>query len=72
MYQLTQLASEVHRQRLASAAQQRPAQRLLGNRRATRRTGAHAPRRPAALAVLTYRLTVLTYRAARRRTASTA
>jgi hypothetical protein len=37
MHQLTQLASEVHRQRLAHAAQQRPAQRLLALHRATRR-----------------------------------
>jgi hypothetical protein len=37
MYQLTQLASDVHRQRLARAEQQRPAQRLLALRRAERR-----------------------------------
>ena len=37
MYQLTQLASEVYRQRLADAARQRPAQRLLALHRATRR-----------------------------------
>ncbi len=37
MYQLTQLASDVHRQRLAHAEQQRPAQRLLALRHATRR-----------------------------------
>lgn len=35
---LTQLAHDLHRQRLAYAAQQRPAQRLLALRRATRRT----------------------------------
>lgn len=37
MHQLTQLASGLHRQRLAHAEQQRPAQRLLALRRATRR-----------------------------------
>jgi hypothetical protein len=37
MRQLTQLASEVHRQQLAHAAEQRPAQRLLALQRATRR-----------------------------------
>ena len=37
MHQLTQLASEVHRQQLAHAAQQRPAQRLPALHRATRR-----------------------------------
>jgi hypothetical protein len=37
MHQLTQLASEVHRQRLADADHQRPAQRLLVLHRATRR-----------------------------------
>jgi hypothetical protein len=37
MRQLTQLASEVHRQQLAHAAEQRPAQRLLALHRATRR-----------------------------------
>lgn len=37
MYQLTQLSNDVHRQRLAYAEQQRPAQRLLDLRRATRR-----------------------------------
>jgi hypothetical protein len=36
MHQLTQLASEVHGQRLALAEQQRPAQRLLALRRAER------------------------------------
>ncbi len=36
MDQLTQLASDVHRQRLARAGQQRPAQRLLTLRRAER------------------------------------
>jgi hypothetical protein len=37
MHQLTQLASEVHHQRLAHADQQRPAERLLALSRATRR-----------------------------------
>jgi hypothetical protein len=37
MYQLTQLAADRHRQRLAAAEQQRPAQRLLALARATRR-----------------------------------
>ena len=37
MYQLTQLARDQHRQRLADAAQQRPAQRVLALARATRR-----------------------------------
>jgi|HubBroStandDraft_1064217.scaffolds.fasta_scaffold180106_3 hypothetical protein len=37
MHQLTQLSDDVHRQRLAYAEQQRPAQRLLALRRATRR-----------------------------------
>jgi hypothetical protein len=37
MHQLTQLAGQAHRQRLACAAQQRPAQRLLALQRATRR-----------------------------------
>jgi hypothetical protein len=37
MHQFTQLASEVHRQRLAHADQQRPAERLLALARATRR-----------------------------------
>jgi hypothetical protein len=37
MHQLTQLASEVHHQRLAHADQQRPAERLLALARATRR-----------------------------------
>ena len=37
MYQLTQLAATQHRQLLAAAAQQRPAQRLLALARATRR-----------------------------------
>jgi hypothetical protein len=44
MYQLTQLASDVHRQRLAHAEQQRPAQRLLALRRATRRAEHQAQR----------------------------
>jgi hypothetical protein len=37
VYQLTQLAADRHRQRLAAAGQQRPAQRLLALARATRR-----------------------------------
>src|SRR5215831_11638755 len=37
MYQLTQLAAGQHRQRLAAAEQQRPAQRALALARATRR-----------------------------------
>jgi hypothetical protein len=37
IHQFTQLASEMHRQRLAHADQQRPAQRLLALSRATRR-----------------------------------
>jgi len=37
MYQLTQLADGQHRQRLAAAAAQRPAERLLALARATRR-----------------------------------
>lgn len=37
MHQLTQLADDRHLQRLADAAQQRPARRLLALRRATRR-----------------------------------
>ena len=37
MYQLTQLAADVHRQRLAHADAQRPAERLLALARATRR-----------------------------------
>ena len=37
MHQLTQLASEVHHQRLAARRQQRPAERLLALARATRR-----------------------------------
>jgi type II secretory pathway component PulL len=37
MDQLTHLAGDVHRQRLAHAEQQRPAQRLLALHRATRR-----------------------------------
>jgi len=37
MYQLTQLASDRHRQRLAYAEQQRPAERVLALARATRR-----------------------------------
>jgi len=39
MYQLTQLADDLHHQRLAHAGQQRPAARLLTPRRATRRAG---------------------------------
>ena len=37
MYQLTQLASDMYRERLERAEQQRPAQRLLALHRATRR-----------------------------------
>jgi hypothetical protein len=37
MYQLTQLAGEMHRQRLAHAEAQRPAERVLALARATRR-----------------------------------
>jgi hypothetical protein len=37
MHQLTQLASDLHHQRLARAEQQRPAERLLALARATRR-----------------------------------
>jgi hypothetical protein len=37
MYQLTQLASEVHHQRLARADYQRPAEGLLALARVTRR-----------------------------------
>jgi hypothetical protein len=37
MYQLTQLASDMYRERLAYAEQQRPAQRVLALRRAERR-----------------------------------
>ena len=37
MYQLTQLATDQHRQRLAAAEQQRPAGRALALARATRR-----------------------------------
>jgi hypothetical protein len=37
MYQLTQLAADLHRQRLAAAAAQRPAERALALARATRR-----------------------------------
>jgi len=37
MYQLTHLAADRRRQRLAHAEQQRPAQRLLALARATRR-----------------------------------
>jgi hypothetical protein len=44
MHQLTQLGAEVHRQRLAHAEQQRPAERLLALARATRRAE-HAERR---------------------------
>ena len=36
MYQLTQLAAAQHRQRIANAEAQRPAQRLLALTRATR------------------------------------
>jgi hypothetical protein len=44
MHQLTQLASDHHRQRLAHADQQRPAQRLLALARATRRADRAARR----------------------------
>jgi hypothetical protein len=37
MYQLTQLASDLHRQRLAAAEQQHPAQQLLALARTARR-----------------------------------
>jgi hypothetical protein len=37
MYQLTQLANDVYRERLAHAEQQRPAERVIALRRATRR-----------------------------------
>jgi hypothetical protein len=37
MYQLTQLAADQHRQHLAAAEQQRPAERALALARATRR-----------------------------------
>ena len=37
MYQLTQLAGDIHRQRLAHAEAQRPAERMLALARATRR-----------------------------------
>ena len=37
MHQFTQLATEVHHQRLAHAEQQRPAERMLALARATRR-----------------------------------
>jgi hypothetical protein len=37
MYQLTPLAGEMHRRRLAHAEAQRPAERLLALARATRR-----------------------------------
>ena len=37
MYQLTQLAADRHRQQLAAAEQQRPAERALALARATRR-----------------------------------
>jgi hypothetical protein len=37
MYQLTQLGHDLHRERLAHAEAQRPAQRLLALARATRR-----------------------------------
>ena len=37
MYQLTQLAGDIHRQRLAAAEAQRPAERVLALARATRR-----------------------------------
>jgi hypothetical protein len=37
MYQLTQLGSDMYRERLAQAEEQRPVQRLLALRRAERR-----------------------------------
>ncbi len=37
MYQLTQLGHDIHRQRLAHAEAQRPAERVLALARATRR-----------------------------------
>jgi hypothetical protein len=37
MYQITQLASDMYRERLEHAEQQRPAYRLLALQRATRR-----------------------------------
>jgi hypothetical protein len=37
MYQLTQLGHDIHRERLAHAQAQRPAQRVLALARATRR-----------------------------------
>ncbi|HEY5356671.1 MAG TPA: hypothetical protein VIJ82_03100 [Streptosporangiaceae bacterium] len=37
MYQLTQLGHDLHREQLAHADQQRPAERLLALARATRR-----------------------------------
>jgi len=37
MYQLTQLGSVIYQERLASVEQQRPAERVLAMRRATRR-----------------------------------
>jgi hypothetical protein len=39
VHQFTQLAYDLHRQRLAYAAQQRPAQHLLALHRAARRAG---------------------------------
>jgi hypothetical protein len=51
MYQLTQLAGDQHRQRLAHAEAQRPAQRLLALARATRRARIRRPApRPGRLA----------------------
>jgi hypothetical protein len=44
MYQLTQLGSVLYRERLAHAEQQRPVQRLLALRRATRRATRRAER----------------------------
>ena len=49
MYQLTQLASDLHRQRLTEAEQRRPGERLLALARATRRTGRQARRMRAQL-----------------------
>ena len=44
MYQLTQLAADRHRQQLAAAEQQRPAERALALARATRRSARSARR----------------------------
>jgi hypothetical protein len=44
MYQITQFANDVYRQRLAGAEQERPAQRMLALRRAERRAERAAQR----------------------------